>query len=270
MIVEFHLSADPITQKELEEMLRYIREKHISLGVIRLNEKGILDRAIREKLVNAAIRPYRRLRLVNQEHAFSYPAVEIDSSEEALVREGQFRLAAKGTAGLLNDAGCYYEEIVDAQCSSHRSAHSRSCAALCRELAEAHGLDGNRAWRMGMLHDITKKKDAEWGRSLLAVYDPEKLPLSPKVWHSFTAPIVLKQDLCLKDCGILHAIYHHTLGDGSSDLDRILYIADKCERTRGYDTEKEIRMACRNLKQGAELVKEEQKTYLREKENLDV
>ena len=251
-------------------MLHYLRSHRMTSGLIQLNENGILERSMREKLINAAIRPYRHLKLISKEDISSKRIVEIDSSDEVLVRRGQFYLAARGTRKMLNDSGCYYEAIVESLCSAHRASHSRSCADLSRELAEAHGMDGDRAWRMGMLHDITKKKDDEWGRHILSIYDPDKLDLSPKVWHSFTAPIVLERDLCLRDDGILHAIYHHTLGDGNSDLDRILYIADKCERTRGYDTEKEISLARKNLKLGAELVKEEQKTYLREKENLDV
>jgi nicotinate-nucleotide adenylyltransferase len=67
---------------------------------------------------------------------------------------------------------------------------------------------------------------------------------------------------------VLNAIWHHTLGDGQSDLDRILYIADKIEPTRGYDTSAELALSLKNLKQGAQLVKARQQSYLMEKEGI--
>ncbi|MCH4208396.1 MAG: bis(5'-nucleosyl)-tetraphosphatase (symmetrical) YqeK [Solobacterium sp.] len=266
MIAVFTLNADPITQAELQAVLACMKEKHFSCGMIRIAEEGILSKEQRIKLVQLAIRPYRKLKL--SEGTPCDEIIAIDPVNEPEARAGAFNLAARGTRQYLNDHGCYYEEIVTASCKPHRAAHSRSTADLCRELALAHHLNGERAWRMGMLHDVTKIKEDDWGRSLLSVYDPDKLSMSPKIWHSFTAPLVLKQNLCLKDTGILHAIYHHTLGDGNSDLDRILYIADKCERTRGYDTEAEIKLAKQNLKEAALLVKTEQRTYLKEKEGI--
>jgi len=105
-----------------------------------------------------------------------------------------------------------------------------------------------------------RKKEEEEKKTLL-IYDPMQLQYNEKVWHSFTAPIYLKQNLGIHNETLLNAIYHHTLGDGNGNYDRILYIADKIEPNREYDTAEYWKVSKRNLKEGAEMVKESSKIY---------
>ena len=55
-----------------------------------------------------------------------------------------------------------------------------------------HHLDAESAYRMGLLHDITKNGMMK-RKELLAIYHPEGLQYDPKVWHSFTAPFFIQK-----------------------------------------------------------------------------
>ncbi|MBQ6591313.1 MAG: bis(5'-nucleosyl)-tetraphosphatase (symmetrical) YqeK [Solobacterium sp.] len=253
-------SYDPLTQKELEYARKIRRERHLDLLILVPSEKGVLARSERMHLLKRALMPYRRIACGN---AVSGAVFEEDmpAVDEEEVRSGIFRLAACGIRKMLVEEGYYLEEMLDANCKKKRAAHSRAVADLCRELAQASGVDEELAWRAGMLHDITKNRSEEWGRKVLEVHDPELLDMSPKVWHASTAAVWLKQETGITDRRMLEAIRNHTLGTGRSRLDRILYIADKCERTRGYDSEKEIALAKKSLAEGAALVYAESEAY---------
>ncbi len=265
---------DPVCEKEIKAALE-IQRAGFDIAVLIPDEEGILSRDQRMRLLKRALQPYRKAAAARQFDTIHVGntvvfSLEGAEEEEALVRTGRFDKAARGIRKILAEEGMYLEQITDANCRPHRAAHSRSVAEVCRRLARAHHLDEFQAWKAGMLHDLTKSWDDERGRKLLEVYEPDKLSLSPKIWHSFTAPVWLRQVMGIQDKEILHAIRHHTLGTGNSDLDRILYIADKTEPLRGYDSSYEIAVSEKNLKEGAALVLSESKKYLREKEGINV
>lgn len=261
---------DPITEEEVRFVLSLVKKRHLKAAGLLPWGEGVLDRKSRSELVQAAVLPYRRLYTAESiERDDEVIAIEDTSSEEK-ARSGCFYLCCRAVRNMLNENGYYYEEIARQHCNPHRFTHSLGVAATARGLAEAHHLDGDRAYRAGLLHDVTKALSDEEGRAIIARYKPEWLDISPKVWHSYTAVVFCKQNLDLQDQEILHAIEHHTIGDGKTDLDRILYIADKIEPGRGYDTSKEMALSLKDLRAGADLIREESRKYIFEKEGVHV
>lgn len=257
---------DPITQSELEEMLAYKKSHHLKDLYVFVEKDGILDLSQRQNLVKKAIHPYRHIHII-------YDPVSADllhTADEEKVRSGEFRLAAKGIRKQLILSNAYLPQIAQARCNPHRAIHSKGVAETAAFLAKAHHMDEKTAYRAGYLHDVTKGLSDEEGRKVIAIWKPEWLEISPKVWHSYTAVIFLKQNMGLYDHKILSAIEHHTIGDGVSDLDRILYIADKTEPSRNYDSSKERALAAKDLKAGAQKIKEESKAYIYKKEGIHV
>jgi predicted HD superfamily hydrolase involved in NAD metabolism len=263
------LPFDPVTRSEIRAARALVRQEHLSMLCLCPAEEGVLPRKQRLALLQAAVRPYRKLRAADApaKNGRRLDADGLDG-EEALVRSGSFDRAAAGTVGMLLAQKAYLDPILDACCPGHRADHSRSVAEVCVTLAKAHGIDPGLAWQAGMLHDITKHMDPDEAEAIMRICWPGQMSLSPKIWHCFTAVTWLRQNLGLHDERVLNAIWHHTLGDGQSDLDRILYIADKIEPTRGYDTSAELALSLKNLKQGAQLVKARQQSYLMEKEGI--
>lgn len=265
MIVEG--TFDPILKEEVTylKQLRKITGQEIGLLV---KEEGHLDQKIRSKLVEKALKPYRHLYLLKKGTADQ--ELPDFSAKEKEAREGNFNLIACGAHGMVLAKGLYLEETVDHMCNAHRAIHSRGVAETCVHLAHVHHMNETLAYRMGMLHDITKKMSDEEGRKIIATWKPEWLSISPKVWHSYTAVIWMKQNMGIYDYHILHAIEHHTLGDGHSDWDAVLYISDKIEPNRGYDSTKEMKCSEKNLQKGAQMVLNESKQYILKKEGIHV
>ncbi len=251
---------DPITQEELEYLLKYRKENQIKTLYVSVTDEGVLSKKQRYELLKRSFQPYKHLRIYEgKKQTENLPSIYLDAEKK--VRCGSFFLASHGIKKMLNEHGYYYEEIAKHLCNEHRYLHSISVAKTAMKLAEMHHLDSNKAYRMGLLHDITKRWTDEQGERLLNIYQKECLKYHPKVWHSFTAPIFIQKNLCLCDKTIYNAIWHHTLGDGNSDYDHILYIADKIEPLRGYDTTKEWELSRISLKQAAHYVLEQSNAY---------
>ena len=262
---------DPITSSELDYAKHLVKKHGLYTLFLVPFGNGICTMAARRKMLETAIAPYRHLELCDQvrkeDIVYSYDDAEKD---EEKVRTGSFFLAPKAVRQIMNENGWYYECVARANCKPHRYTHSVGVAKTARTIAIAHHMDPLEAYKAGLLHDVTKAWSDAKSRKVIARDMPEWLTMSPKIWHSYTAVVFCRQQLDLHDDRILHAIAHHTLGDGQSDLDKVLYIADKIEPGRGYDTTKEMNLALQDLDQAAALIMQESKAYREEKEGLDV
>lgn len=253
---------DPITQQELDDAKKIAKEH--GECYLYVEEDGILPRSKRIDFVLKAIKPFKHLHLVLEldEHVTIISNTCYKEYEHE-VQCGKFYKAANGIKKNLSEEGLYLMQVLKANCNPHRAAHSVAVANVCKDLASHHGLDVRRAYIAGMLHDVTKAKSDEWNKHVLSIYDEEKLVYSNKVWHSFTCPIFIKQNMMIHDEKILNAIYHHTLGTSTDPYAMILYIADKCEPTRGYDSTFELELSRKNLKEGFDLVYQEAQEYIK-------
>lgn len=258
---------DPILKTEVEYLKNLRKKTGQDIGVL-VSKEGTTDQKIRQSLVKRSLEPYRHLHLLH--HGKGNTDFPDFSVQEKTAREGMYRNIAYGAHGMVLKQGLYLEQTVDHMCNPHRAIHSRGVADTCVHLAHVHHMDEMTAYRMGMLHDITKKMPDEEGKKIIAVWKPEWLDISPKVWHSYTAVVWIRQNMGLYDHKILHAIEHHTLGDGHSDWDAVLYISDKIEPNRGYDSTAEMKCSEKNLQNGAHMVLQESKQYILEKEGKHV
>ena len=252
---------DPITDPELQAAAAVLKRPDVTAVILAAEDEGVLDVQTRLSFVKRAVRPYRRMHAAL---ACDVSGIRLEESlidSERIVREGAFRKAAPGIRKTLAEGMLYLDTAVDACCKPRRAAHSRSVADLCRKLAEAHGLDSDKAWKMGMLHDLTKAWPEEKGRAMLEIYAPEAVSYAPPVYHSFTCPVFLKTVMGIEDREILQAIRQHTLGDCTGPLSKILYIADKIEPTRGYDVTRETELALKDLDAAFALVYREAEEY---------
>lgn len=257
-------SFDPVSADEVKALRQYRKDHGIDELYVSVTEEGILAKQIRTELLKKALKPYRHLHVISDE------GKPFEASDEEAIRNGRYELAAEGIRKDLITEGYYLKETVYAMCNPHRAAHSISVAETCVRLGRAHGMDEKKAWIMGMLHDITKAFSDEDNRKIIEIYKPEWLSLSPKVWHSYTAVIYAKQHMRLSDPDIMNAMEHHTLGDGNTDWDHLLYIADKIEPLRGYDVSVQNAMALKNLKEAAAYIKEESRAYIYKTEGIHV
>lgn len=119
--------------------------------------------------------------------------------------------------------------------SEYRYNHSLNVALVCVELANIYGVDSDKAYLAGLVHDIAKEFSEEEFNYYIKKYN---LPLLDnefnKLKHSYVGAVFLKEKYNMDD-DICRAVKLHTIA--SSDmklLDKILFVADKIEPGKDY------------------------------------
>ncbi len=128
-----------------------------------------------------------------------------------------------------------------------RLEHILRVAALAREIAERNGLDGDRAYLAGLLHDAARDLPPE---ELLSLAPPqnEVERAHPLALHGRAARR-LAEAWGVGDPEVLEAIEGHVYGvDPSNPIGMALYVADTSEPGRGVNGEiRELALAGRLL-----------------------
>lgn len=153
-------------------------------------------------------------------------------------------------------------EVVDEK----RYRHSILAAEAARDIAEARGLDGEKAYTAGLLHDIAKRFSAEENRYFVEKYalDPELLNAEAKNFvHADVGAAAAKEWFDVDD-EIYEAIRLHTIPEkGMSDFSKVIFLADKVGREELSLEMREIKELAKENLDGAML-----KFLLRQEEEL--
>lgn len=192
--------------------------------------------------------------------------IDVSSSE---IRSGQrLWLVSKGVKALMAKHYLYLDSFAAARMSERRFAHSKSVAKLCVTLAQCHGVDVLQAYCAGILHDVCKEWDKQRLNCYLQQLDPRTLQEHPTVWHGYAAAYYVSKSLGIHQRGIRAAIYHHVKGSDQSKLCMIVYVSDKLDPSRGYDSSETIALCKKDLAAGYRLALKQQAEYLmKEKQN---
>lgn len=123
-----------------------------------------------------------------------------------------------------------------------RFSHSLGTAELCRNLADRFGLDANKAFLAGLLHDIArefsgKKLKEEAKRAGIQFSALEEK--NPILLHGKVAAFLVRSQFGIEDADILEAIANHSLGKpGLNPYGKILFVADSIEPSRTFIDER--------------------------------
>lgn len=129
--------------------------------------------------------------------------------------------------------------------NEERYIHSLGTAQCAEELAERYGLDKEKAYIAGLLHDCAKcfsnEKLLDIINKHLEVEQAEML--NYKTLHAPVSAYYAKEKFGVEDKEILSAIRWHTLGKlDMSDFEKIIFLADKIEpNTRDKEYSEKIR-----------------------------
>lgn len=143
----------------------------------------------------------------------------------------------------------YNEEDIRSQLSmsmpQKRFKHSEGVAEMAGMLALRFGADPKRARLAGLLHDIARDFD---DTEMLSRAKKANLQVSeygfamPLLLHGPVGAVMAREDYGVNDAEILNAIALHTVGSPyMSQLDKILFVADKIEPNRRHNSVVEIR-----------------------------
>ncbi len=129
--------------------------------------------------------------------------------------------------------------------NDERYIHTLGTADCARELAHKYGLDEEKAYLAGLLHDCAKCFSTE--KLLQIIHDnldvEESEMQNYKTLHAPVSAYIAEKEFGVKDTEILSAIRWHTLGKlDMSDFEKIIFIADKIEpNTRDPEYSSKIR-----------------------------
>lgn len=178
----------------------------------------------------------------------NYDAIKASSTS---VREGNFKHIDKKVIEYFTMNGLYLESIISKYMSKKRFIHTTSMAELAVEIASANGIDPLKAYVAGMLHDVAKEMDMKKAEKIMKKHYPEYIQMPAPVWHQWLSTYVAQKTFHIKDKEILQAITNHTTASTNmSKLDMCIYCADKYDRSRGYDSSKEIELCKKDILEG--------------------
>lgn len=126
-----------------------------------------------------------------------------------------------------------------------RYQHALGVAETAEKLAMQYGVDPQRASLAGLLHDIARDFD---DNEMLQRAKEAELQVSefgfamPLLLHGPVAAVMARDEYGVSDPEVLNAIAIHTVGsEYMSQLDKILFVADKIEPNRRHTGVEEIR-----------------------------
>lgn len=141
------------------------------------------------------------------------------------------------------------QEWLKKNLNKERYEHSLGTAECAKNLAEDFGLDSEKAYFAGLIHDCAKCFSIEKTQEILTKLDIKENELcNPKTHHAPVGAYIAEKEFGVKDNEILSAIRWHTLGKlNMTSFEKIIFIADKIEeRTRPYELYQPIKLALKN------------------------
>lgn len=127
--------------------------------------------------------------------------------------------------------------------NSKRLIHILGVAKLAKELAIKFGLDADKAYVTGLLHDFCKYETLDEMKKI--INDEQiikKFESAPQIYHAYAASAWVKDNLEIEDEEILNGIKYHVYGrTGMSLFEKIIVLSDYCEDSREYETCKKVR-----------------------------
>ena len=188
------------------------------------------------------------------------PMIPVSSSE---IRVGnKLNYVPSSVLQYMYDHRLYIHNFVETRVKPKRFLHSVSVAKLCEQFAIGNHLDPQMAYLIGLFHDICKSMPVEEMKKWMLATCPDKIECPIPTWHGFVGAQVIQRIFYLKDERIAHAIYHHVFGSSDEPYAMMVFCADKLDPLRGYDSSFMIDACTRDIHQGFELVKEENRKYL--------
>lgn len=178
------------------------------------------------------------------------------------IRKGNLKGLHRDVLRLMIKHELYLESIAQAMVTPKRWRHVESMTKVALDLGSALDLDLHVLTIAALFHDCTKAWPSEKAEKYLSFINPEYRLTAPPIWHQKTAAYWMKHHLGIQDQRILQSVAHHVEGLSHHPYAQVIYIADKCDPTRGYDSQAYINMAMKDLESAYQTVRVTQMIHL--------
>jgi predicted HD superfamily hydrolase involved in NAD metabolism len=128
--------------------------------------------------------------------------------------------------------------------SQNRYEHSVRVAELMFQLAQKYGVNPNKAYLAGLIHDCAKEMSPT---SSAVCFDDQEIALYetfPEVWHAFVVKAVGIHYFGTISEDVLDSAMYHTTGKANMNVfQKIMFVADFLEPGRRLDGRKHVDVA---------------------------
>ena len=149
-----------------------------------------------------------------------------------------------------------YEElynIVKEKLSEKRFSHSEYVVKRALEYAEIYNVDKDTVKLCAIAHDIAKeltKDEAKYYINKYNIQFDDIVKINRNLWHSKIGAEICKNEFGFTE-DMVNSVKYHTTGRANmSMLEKIIYLADATEETRGYDSEEYAEYVRKNIDDG--------------------
>lgn len=192
---------------------------------------------------------------INQVSIQKYHFIQLNNepvyASSSDVRNGHIEMLNPGVLKYITCQGLYLETIVACKMKEKRWKHTCSVAHLAAQIAKSNGLNSHQAYIAGMFHDIAKEMDDEQASFIMQQHFSLYMDKPKAIWHQWVSRYVSEHEYLIDDEIVLEAIEHHTTGSVHiSPIGKCVYVADKLDPLRGYDSSEQIKVCMENIHQG--------------------
>ncbi len=181
--------------------------------------------------------------LVSENSAFECSSTEVreiikagGSAEEFLTDPVRGYISEQN---IYTDVYTPWRKLLKGRLLEKRYIHSLNVADSARELAKKYGVDEEKAYFAGLVHDIMKNAGEEEQLQIIekgGIILSRTEKVNKKLWHAMAGECYLRIEMGIADEDILNAVRYHTTGRaGMSLLEKVVYIADYISVERDYD-----------------------------------
>lgn len=167
------------------------------------------------------------------------------------IRQGHIEMLDPKVLHYISNHGLYLETMIMPYMKEKRWKHTCSVAKLAKDIAKANHLNTKQAYIAGMMHDIAKEMDEKEAYQIMKEHFPEFISKPVPIWHQWLSRYVCEHEFLIDNPVILKAIEDHTTASiHISPIGKCLYVADKLDPLRGYDSSKQIEICKKNIDKG--------------------
>lgn len=196
---------------------------------------------------------------------------EYKNLSSSMIKKGNYENTTKEISSYISSHNLYLKERIKEYLTTKRYNHTLSVArtALLINKKANLGLEKHKVEQAALLHDIAKYINEDEANKIMQSIYPNYINESKKVIHQYIGEYIAKKHFLVSDKDVLNAIKFHTTGRANmSTLEKLIYVSDKIEPTRDFNTEEMINACINNFEKGFILVLSNNKKYIESKTSI--
>jgi nicotinate-nucleotide adenylyltransferase len=196
---------------------------------------------------------------------------EYKDISSSLIKRGEYEYTDKSIKEYILATNLYLKEQISMYLSGPRYHHvlAVSDTALLINKEAKLKIKKNKIEKAALLHDIAKHLDEDTCNEIMKNYYSEYIDVNEKIIHQYTGEYIANNHFHINDKDILNSIKYHTTGRANmSTLEKLIYVSDKIEPNRNFDTTELLSLCCKDFERGFIEVLKTNKEYLESKEDI--